>query len=81
MNTENVPTDPRSKKTNLKPKNSFIKAGFETEIKEEIGKLEAQMKIGWTTITKIAEKLRAKRYSTNEELKKLKFSKEIIELR
>lgn len=76
LNDENVATDPRSKKTNLLKKTGSPKTNFESEVKEEIGKLEGQMKIGKRTIRKIAEKIRAKKYSDCPELKNLKFSKE-----
>ena len=60
-----------------------MKTDFEAEVKEEIGKLESQMKIGWTTMTQIAEKVRARKskYSEDEKLKNMKFSKEIFEPR
>ena len=81
LNAENVATRPLAKKTNIIQKTGHLKAEFEAEVKEEIGKLEGQMKIGWTTITKIAEKVRVRKstFSENEKLKNLKFSKEIFE--
>ena len=86
LNTENDTTRPCSTKrsgTNIIKKTDHLKADFEAEVKEEIGKLESQMKIGWTTMTQIAEKVRARKskYSEDEKLKNMKFSKEIFEPR
>ena len=47
-------------------------------MKEEIGKLEGQMKIGYSTVKALAGKLRSRRHSECEKLKKLKFSKNWI---
>ena len=84
LNTENDTTRPCSTKrsgTNIIKKTDHLKTDFEAEVKEEIGKLESQMKIGWTTMTQIAEKVRARKseYSEDEKLKNMKFSKEIFE--
>jgi len=86
LNTENDTTRPCSTKrsgTNIIKKTDHLKIDFEAEVKEEIGKLESQMKIGWTTMTQIAEKVRARKskYSEDEKLKNMKFSKEIFEPR
>ena len=81
LNTENVASQPGAKKTNIKKKTGTVKTNFESEVKEEIGKLEGQMKIGKRTIRRIAEKVRAKRYPDCPELKYLKFSKESFENR
>ena len=76
MNLDNVSTSVRSKQTNIKKKTGSLKADFEAEVKTEIGKLEGKMKIGWSTMKKIAEKVRTRNYSDASELKNLKFTKE-----
>ena len=48
-------------------------------MKEEISKLEGQMKIGWSTLKCLGKHLRAKKYSDEEDLKKLKFSKRYLQ--
>ena len=53
---------------------------FESEVKKEIGNLEGQMKIGWTTMRRIAEKVRDKRFSNCSKLKNLRFTKETFEI-
>ena len=55
-----------------------IKEKFENDLKDEVGKLEGKMKIGWSTMKKLALKLRLKKYNDSEELKKLKFCKNYL---
>ena len=52
-----------------------IENEFEAALKEEIRKLESKMKIGYSTLKKLAEKLRAKEFGDDEKLRKLKFCK------
>lgn len=75
LNPENVATDPRSKKTNIMRKTGHWKADFESELQEEIAKVDP-INICWRIRKKIAEKLRAEKYPDSPQLKKLKFSKE-----
>ena len=61
-------------KTNIR-KRTDLQKRFDNDMKEEISKLEGQMKIGWSTLRCLGKHLRAKKYPDEEELKKLKFSK------
>ena len=64
-------------KTNISNRKDVQKR-FDRDMKEEIAKLEGQMKIGWSTLKCMGSHLRAKKYPNEEELKKLKFSKEYL---
>ena len=64
-------------KTNISNRKDIQKR-FDHDLKEEIAKLEGQMKIGWSTLKCLGSHLRAQKYSNEEELKKLKFSKEYL---
>ena len=55
-----------------------VKETFENDMKDEIGKLEGKMKIGWSTMKRLALKLRLKKYNDCEELKNFKFSKNYL---
>ena len=65
-------------KTNVSKKTELQKR-FDLDLKEEIGKLEVQMRskgqIEWSTLKSLGEHIRATKYPNEEELKKLKFSK------
>ena len=52
-----------------------IENEFEAALKDEIRKLESKMKIGFSTLKKLAEKLRARKFPDDEKLRKFKFSK------
>ena len=58
--------------SNIYVKNE-VKESFEHDLAEEISKLQEQMKISYTTVRNLAQKLRMKKYNDSEELKKMKF--------
>ena len=64
-------------KTNIYVFNE-VKENFENDLKNEVGKLEEKMKIGWSTMKRLALKLRLKKYNDCEELKKFKFCKNYL---
>ena len=55
-----------------------VKENFENDLKTEVAKLEGKMKIGWSTMKRLALKLRSKKYNDCEELKKYKFCKNYL---
>ena len=61
-------------KTNITKRDEVLRK-FESDMRVEIGKLEAKMKIGWSTLRVLAKHLRSNNYPDEEVLKKLKFSK------
>ena len=78
LNNPSFSTNPAMKKTNLK-NNTSVKTIFENDLKSEIGKLEGKMKIGKSTLKRLAEKIRSRRYSDSQELKNMKFSKPYLQ--
>ena len=68
---------PKLPKTNISNRNE-LQRRFDLDMKEEIRKLEGVMKIGWSTLKCLGNHLRSKKYPNEEELKKLKFSKNWI---
>ena len=57
------------------PRKTDIEDEFEKTLKIEVSKLESQMKIGYSTLRRLAMKLRSRQFSQEEKLKKLKFSR------
>ena len=64
-------------KNNL-PRKTAIEDEFEKTLKNEVSKLESKMKIGYSTLQRLAMKLRSRQFSQEEKLKNLKFSKKYL---
>ena len=63
-----------SGRSNLSRKTD-IEDEFEKTLKIEISKLESKMKIGYSTLRRLALKIRSRQFGQEEKLKRMKFSK------
>ena len=57
------------------PRKTKIEDEFEETLKIEVSKLESKMKIGYSTLRRLAMKIRSRQFGQDEKLKNLKFSK------
>ena len=66
-----------AEKTNL-PRKTIIEDEFEKTLKNEVSILETKMKVGYSTLRRLAIKLRSRKFSQEKKLENLKFCKDYL---